>query len=105
MPAWIGGILQVCVVSGASKSRISRELRAWLEIRRSNSEIRPAATARQRGEKKAEVRNQSAWPGCTPYTDLNAGKRAGIPKGFCNKAQGCEERATLGNLGRPPLSA
>src|SRR2546425_13328398 len=34
----------------------------------------------------------------------NAGKRAGTPKGFCNKAQGCEQRATLGNLGRPPLS-
>src|SRR5437879_7785631 len=26
--------------------------------------------------------------------------RAVIPKGFCNKAQGCEQRATLGNLGQ-----
>src|SRR5436309_14231232 len=39
-----------------------------------------------------------------PCRDLNAGKRAGIPKGFCNKAQGCEQRATLGKLGQHSLS-
>src|SRR5258708_4795543 len=30
------------------------------------------------------------------YTDLKTDGRAGIPKGFRNKAQGCEHRATLG---------
>src|SRR6266446_4996471 len=27
-----------------------------------------------------------------------------IPKGFCNKAQGCEERATLGNIASRPTN-
>src|SRR5204863_2061997 len=43
---------------------------------------------------RGEGRGEGFFPVC--------GKRAGIPKGFCNKAQGCEQRATLGNLGRPP---
>ena len=45
------------------------------------------------------MQERSAPVRTAPYTDLNAGKRVGIPKGFCNKAQGCEQRATLGNLG------
>src|SRR6266446_3422437 len=33
-------------------------------------------------------------------TDLAFPNRSRIPKGFCNKAQGCEERATLGSCVR-----
>src|SRR5258707_12003852 len=33
----------------------------------------------------------------------NDGNVSRIPKGFCNKAQGCERRATLGNVRRRSL--
>jgi len=63
MPAWIGGILQVCVVSGASKSRISRELRACVGIPkvefRSPTRCDGAAARREEGRiPKSEVRGR-----------------------------------------------
>ena len=71
---------------------------------------RPRAQQRQKAKRlgnsqAAPLMEIAAPEDAAPCRDLNAGKRAGIPKGFCNKAQGCEQRATLGNLGRPhPLN-
>src|SRR5437879_4762051 len=68
---------------------------------------RPRAQQRQKAKRlgnsqAAPLMEIAAPEDAAPCRDLNAGKRAGIPKGFCNKAQGCAQRATLGNLGRPP---
>src|SRR5437899_1532221 len=51
------------------------------------------------------IRQDSVPPGasvvCSLHASLEIGTQARIPKGFRPKAQGCEERATLGNSPEP----